>query len=75
MQAKRLQKIWKKKGIEDSWETFGLAWAEKGRVIAKVKKKVYCEFKVEACNSPEELWKAVRQAKNRAPRQLYLPSI
>ena len=44
-------------------------------MIAKVKKKAYCESGAEACNSPEELWKAVRQAKNRAARQICLPNI
>lgn len=40
-----------------------------------MKKKAYRESRAEACNSPEELWKAVRQAKNQAPRQSCLFSI
>ena len=44
-------------------------------VIAKVKKKAYRESRAEACNSLEELWKAIRQAKIRAPRQPCLPNI
>ena len=55
MRARRLKKIWKKEGIKDSWKAFRLAWAEKGRVIAKVKKKAYCKTRAEAYNSPEEL--------------------
>ena len=60
MRARKLKKIQKKEGIKDSWEAFRLAWAEKGCVIAKVKKKAYRESRVEACNFPEELWKAIR---------------
>ena len=75
MRARRLKKVWKKEGTEDSWEQFRLARAEKGRVIAKAKKKAYRESRAEACSSPEELWKAVKQAKNRAPRQPCLPNI
>lgn len=55
MRAKKLKKIWKKEGTEDSWEAFRPGWAEKGRVIVKAKKTAYCESRAEACNSPEEL--------------------
>lgn len=64
MGTRRLKKIWKKKGTEDSWEAFRLARAKKSRVITKVKKKAYCESRAEACNSPKELWNAVKKAKN-----------
>lgn len=75
MRARRLKKRWKKEGTEESWEAFRLARAEKGRIIAKVKKKSYRESRTEACTSPEELWKAVKQAKNRGPRRPCLPNI
>ncbi len=75
MRARRLKNIWKKEGTEESWEEFRLARAEKGRLIAKVKKKAYYESRAEACSSSEELWKAVKQAKNQISRQLYLPNI
>ncbi len=39
IKARRFKKIWKKEGTEESWEAFRLARAEKGRIIAKVKKK------------------------------------
>lgn len=39
MRARRPKKIWKKEGTEETWEAFRLARGEKGRVIAKVKKK------------------------------------
>ena len=55
MRARRLKKIWKKEGTKDSWEAFRLIWAEKGQVIAKVKKIEYHESRAEANNSPEEL--------------------
>ena len=44
-------------------------------MIAKVKKKAYYESRAEACSSSEELWKAVKEVKNRVSRQLCLPSI
>lgn len=75
MRTRRLKKIWKKEDTEDGWEAFRLARAEKGRMIAKIKKKAYRESRAEACNFPEELWKAIRQAKNRAPKQSCLPNI
>lgn len=55
MRARKLKKIWKKEGTEDSWEAFRLAQAKKSRVIAKVKKKAYPESSVEIYNSPKEL--------------------
>ena len=55
MRAKKLKKIWKKERTEKIWEEFRLAWAKKGRLIAKVKKKVYCESRVEACRSSKEV--------------------
>ena len=60
IRVRKLKKIWKKESKEDSWEAFRLAWAEKGRVIAKVKKRTYHESRAEACNSLEELWKGIR---------------
>ncbi len=39
MKARKLKKIWKKEGTKESWEAFRLARAEKGWIIAKVKKK------------------------------------
>lgn len=43
MKARKLKKIWNKEGIEESQEDFRLAQAKKGQVIAKIKKKAYCE--------------------------------
>ncbi len=68
MKARKLKKIWKKEVIEESWEEFRLARAEKGQLIAKVKKKVYCESRAKACSSFKELWKAIKHAKNRISR-------
>ena len=64
MKARRLKKIWKKEGTIESWEEFRLARAEKGRVIAKAKRKVCWKSREEACVSPDSMWKAVRQIKN-----------
>ena len=75
MKARRLKKIWKKEGTVESWEEFRLARAEKGRVIAKAKRKVYRKSREEACASPDSMWKAVRQTKNRAFKQPCLPNI
>ena len=75
MKAKKLKKIWKKESKEDSWEAFRLAWAEKSQVIAKVKKKAYYKFRAKVCNSLKELWKAIKQAKNRALKQPCFSSI
>ncbi len=55
MRARRLKTIWKKECIEESWEAFRLARADKGRIIANVKKKSYRKSRTEACTSPEEL--------------------
>ncbi len=59
----------------ESWEEFRLAQAENGRVIAKVKRKVYRKSREEACASPDSMWKAVRQTKNRAFKQPCLLNI
>ena len=75
MKARRLKKIWKKEGTEESWEDFRIARAEKGRVIAKAKRKAYRKSREEACASPESMWKAVKHAQNRASRQPCLPNI
>ena len=75
MKARRLKKIWKKEEIEESWEDFRLARAEKGRIIAKAKRKAYRKSREEACASPESMWKAVRHAQNRTSRQPCLPNI
>lgn len=55
MKARRLKKIWKREETEESWESFGLAWAEKGRVIAKAKKVTYRKLREEACASLENM--------------------
>lgn len=62
MKARKLKKIWKKEETEENWENFWLAQAEKGRVIAKAKRRAYCKSREEACASPESMWKAVKQA-------------
>lgn len=62
--ARRLKKIWKKEGTEKNWEALRLTRAEKGRIIAKIKKKSYRKSRREACISPKKPWKAVKQAKN-----------
>ena len=75
MRAIKLKKIWKKEDINHSWEVFKLAQAKKGRVIVKLKKKIYCESRAKAYNSLKELWKTVREAKNRVQKQSYFLSI
>ncbi len=75
MKARRLKKMWKKEGTVESWEKFWPARAEKRRVIAKAKRRVYRKSKEEACASPDSMWKAVRQTKNRAFNQPCLPNI
>ena len=64
MKAKRLKKIWKKEKTEESWKDFGLTRGENGQVIAKAKKKAYRKSREEACDSPESMWKAVKNAQN-----------
>ncbi len=66
MKTGKLKKIWKKEEIVESWKEFRQARAEKRRVIAKAKKKIYRKSKEEACASLDSIWKAVRQTKNRA---------
>ncbi len=75
MKAGRLKKIWKKEGTIESWKEFRLARAEKSRVIANAKRKVYRKSREEACASPNSMWKAVRQTKNRAFKQPCFPNI
>lgn len=75
MKARRLKKIWKREETEESWENFRLAEAEKRRVIVKAKKAAYRKSREEACASPEDMWKAIRNTQNRAPRQAFLPDI
>lgn len=55
MKTKRLKKIRKKQDIKDSQEAFRLDQIKKSQVIAKVKKKIYYEFRAEICNSSEKL--------------------
>lgn len=74
MKARRPKKIWKKEEKEESWEEFRQARAEKGRIIAKAKKKAYQESRAKACTSSEDLWKAVKQT-NYTLRQPCLPNI
>lgn len=54
---------------------FKLARVKKSWVIAKIKKKAYCEFREEAYSSSKKPWKAVKKAKNRVSRQSCLSSI
>ena len=75
MKARRLKKIWKKEETDESWEDFRLARAEKGRVIAKAKRKAYRKSREEACASPESMWKAIKHVQNRTSRQPCLPNI
>ena len=55
MKATRLKKIWKWERTVESWDEFLLARAEKGRVIAKAKKKVYQKSRKEACASRDSI--------------------
>ncbi len=55
MKARRQKKIWKKERTVESWKEFQLAQAEKGRDIAKAKKKVYRKSREEACASPDSM--------------------
>lgn len=68
-------KIKKKEGTKDSQKAFRLAQGEKSQIIVKLAKKAYHESRAKPCNSLEKLQKAVRQAINRASRQLCFSTI
>lgn len=75
VKVRRLKKIWKKEGTEESWEEFRLARAGKGRVIAKAKRIANRKSREKAYASSDSMWKAVKQTKNRVSRQPCLPDI
>lgn len=64
VKARRLRKIFNRRGTEEAWENYKKARSEAGYIIRKASRNAYRESRKEACESVTKMWKAVKWAKN-----------